>query len=75
MRSPRPSLPVLIGIAVLVAVAVARTAEIRERADGRTGGGHAGARGGARPGFVLGEDDGLDQATKEDFIRAGLSAI
>src|SRR5689334_4565142 len=26
-------------------------------------------------GFVLGEDDGLDHGTKEDFVRAGLSHL
>src|ERR1700760_1859180 len=26
-------------------------------------------------GFVLGDDDGVDEATKEDFIRAGLSHL
>jgi len=75
VRSPRPSLPVLIGIAVLVAVAVARSAEIRERAMAGLGEGMPAREAALARGFVLGEDDGLDQETKEDFIRAGLSHL
>jgi competence protein ComEC len=74
-RSPRPSLPVLIGIAILVAVAIARTGEIRERALSGLGEGMPAREAALARGFVLGEDDGLDQATKEDFIRAGLSHL
>jgi competence protein ComEC len=75
VRSPRPSLPVLIAITVLVAVAVARSAEIRERAMAGLGEGVPSREAALARGFVLGEDDGLDQGTKEDFIRAGLSHL
>ncbi|HVX34539.1 MAG TPA: ComEC/Rec2 family competence protein [Solirubrobacterales bacterium] len=75
MRSPRPSLPVLVGIAVLVAVAIARTAEIRERALAGLGEGMPTREAALARGFVLGEDDGLDAGTKEDFVRAGLSHL
>jgi competence protein ComEC len=75
VRSPRPSLPILIGIAVLVAVAVARSAEIRERAMVGLGEGMPTREAALARGFVLGEDDGLDRRTKEDFIRAGLSHL
>jgi competence protein ComEC len=75
MRSPHPSWPVLIGIAILVAVAVARTAEIRERAMAGLGEGMPAREAALARGFVLGEENGLDQATKEDFIRAGLSHL
>jgi competence protein ComEC len=75
MRSPRPSLPVLIGIAALVAVAVARTGEIRERAEAGLGEGMPAREAALARGFVLGDDDELDPATKEDFIRAGLSHL
>jgi competence protein ComEC len=75
MRSPRLALPVLIGIAVLVAVAVARTGEIRERAEAGLGEGMPAREAALARGFVLGDDDELDPATKEDFIRAGLAHL
>jgi len=75
MRSPRLSLPILIGIAVLVAVAVTRSGEIRERALAGLGEGMPAREAALARGFVLGEDDGLDHGTKEDFIRAGLSHL
>jgi competence protein ComEC len=75
VRSPHPSWPVLIGIAILVAVAVARTAEIRERAMAGLGEGMPARESALARGFVLGEDDGLDQGTKEDFVHAGLSHL
>jgi competence protein ComEC len=75
VRSPRPSLPILIAIAVLVAVAVARSGEIRERAMAGLGEGMPAREAALARGFVLGEDDGLDPGTKEDFIRAGLSHL
>jgi competence protein ComEC len=68
-------LPILIAIAVLVAVAVARSGEIRERAMAGLGEGMPSREAALARGFVLGEDDGLDQGTKEDFIRAGLSHL
>jgi competence protein ComEC len=75
VRSPRPSLPVLIGIAALVAVAVVRSAEIRDRAMAGLGEGMPAREAALARGFVLGEDDELDQRTKEDFVRAGLSHL
>src|ERR1700761_4984419 len=74
MRSPRPSLPVLIGIGLLVAMAVARTSEIRERAEAGLGEGMPRREAALARGFVLGDEE-LDQGTKEDFIRAGLSHL
>src|SRR6201992_4387861 len=74
MRSPRPSLPVLVGIGLLVALAVARTGEIRERAEAGLGGGMPQREAALARGFVLGDEE-LDPATKEDFIRAGLSHL
>jgi competence protein ComEC len=68
-------LPILFGIAVLVAVAVLRTGEIRERAEAGLGEGMPAREAALARGFVLGDDDGLDPATKEDFIRAGLSHL
>jgi competence protein ComEC len=75
MRSPRISLPVLIGIALVVALGVARAGEIRERAEAGLGEGMPPREAALARGFVLGDDDELDQGTKEDFIRAGLSHL
>jgi competence protein ComEC len=75
VSSPRPSFAVLVGIAVLMAVAVARTGEIRERAEAGLGEGMPSREAALARGFVLGGDDGVDPATKEDFIRAGLSHL
>jgi competence protein ComEC len=73
--TPRLSLPVLIGIAVLVAVAISRTGELRARAEAGLGEGMPQREAALARGFVLGDDDGVDEATKEDFIRAGLSHL
>jgi competence protein ComEC len=75
MRSPRISLPVLIGIGLVVALGVARAGEIRERAEAGLGEGMPPREAALARGFVLGDDDELDQGTKEDFIRAGLSHL
>jgi len=75
VRAPRPSLPILIGIAVLVALAVARSGEIRERALVGLGEGMPPREAALARGFVLGEDDGLDRGTEEDFVRSGLSHL
>jgi competence protein ComEC len=74
-RSPHLSLPVLIGIALLVALAVTRAGEIRARAEAGLGEGMPPREAALARGFVLGDDSGLEQATKEDFIRAGLSHL
>jgi competence protein ComEC len=75
VRSPRPPLPVLIGIAVLVAVALARSGEIRERAEDGLARGMPAREAELARGFVLGEDDGIDARTREDFRRSGLSHL
>jgi competence protein ComEC len=72
---PRLPLPVLIGIAVLVAVAISRSDELRERAETGLGEGMPAREAALARGFVLGDDDGVDEETKEDFIRAGLSHL
>jgi competence protein ComEC len=48
---------------------------IRERAMAGLGEGMPAREAALARGFVLGEDDGLDPGTKEDFIRAGLSHL
>ncbi|HEX4670320.1 MAG TPA: ComEC/Rec2 family competence protein [Solirubrobacterales bacterium] len=75
MRSPRPPLPVLIGILALVAIALVRSGEIRERASDGLGRGMPAREGELARGFVLGEDERIDAETKEDFRRSGLSHL
>jgi len=75
VRSGRPSLLVLVGIAALVALALVHRDEIRGRAEGALGGGAPAREAELARGFVLGEDDGVDAATVEDFRRAGLSHL
>ncbi len=75
MRSPRPPLPVLVGIAVLVVLALARSDEIRGRAEAGLGRGMPAREAELARGFVLGEDEGIDPRTEEDFRRAGLSHL
>ncbi len=75
MRSPRPSLPVLIGIVAVVALALARGEQIRERAEAGLGRGMPAREAALARGFVLGQDEQVDEATKEDFRRAGLSHL
>jgi competence protein ComEC len=73
--TPRLSLPVLVGIALLVAFAIVHTDKLRERAEAGLGEGMPAREAALARGFVLGDDDGVDEATKEDFIRAGLSHL
>lgn len=75
MRSPRLSLPVLIGIAVVVALALANSDQIHERASEGLGRGMPPREAELARGFVLGEDDRIDEGTKEDFRRSGLSHL
>jgi competence protein ComEC len=73
--SPRPALPVLVGIVLLVAVALLQSAEIRARAAEGLSRGMPAREAALARGFVLGEDEGVDEATKEDFRRSGLSHL
>ncbi len=75
MRSPRPSLPILIGIVLLTVVAVGRSGEIRERGAEGIGRGMPAREAALARGFVLGEDGEIDEKTAEDFRRAGLSHL
>lgn len=75
MRSPRPSLPVLVGIALVVALALAHSGDIRARASSGLGQGMPSREAELTRGFVLGEDEGIDERTKEDFRRSGLSHL
>jgi competence protein ComEC len=75
VRSPLPSLPVLVGVAVLVLVALANSDQIQDRAADGLGLGMPEREAALARGFVLGEDDEVDGRTKEDFRRAGLSHL
>ncbi|HEX5610744.1 MAG TPA: ComEC/Rec2 family competence protein [Solirubrobacterales bacterium] len=75
MRSPHPPLPILLGIAVLLAVALPRAGEIRERAEDGLGRGMPAREAALARGFVLGQDEQIDAVTKEDFRRSGLAHL
>ncbi|HET8815025.1 MAG TPA: ComEC/Rec2 family competence protein, partial [Solirubrobacterales bacterium] len=68
-------MPVLLGIGVVVVVALARSDEIRERASEGVGRGMPAREAALARGFVLGEDEGVEARTTEDFRRAGLSHL
>ncbi|HEY0318737.1 MAG TPA: ComEC/Rec2 family competence protein [Solirubrobacterales bacterium] len=75
MRSPQPPLPVAIGIAAVVVLAVLHTDELRERAQAGLGRGMPAREAALARGFVLGQEEEIDPKTKEDFRRAGLSHL
>jgi competence protein ComEC len=75
VRSPRPPLPILIGIAALVLVGLVRSDEIRARSEDGLARGMPAREAELARGFVLGEDEGIDARTEEDFRRAGLSHL
>ncbi len=73
--SARPPLLLLLGVAALVALALAHTGEIGARADAALGRGMPDREAELARGFVLGEDDRIDPLTVEDFRRSGLSHL
>jgi competence protein ComEC len=73
--SSRPPLPVLLGILALAAIALANSGEIRQRASAGLGHGVPAREAALARGFVLGEDEGIDSRTEEDFRRAGLAHL
>jgi competence protein ComEC len=75
VRSPRPTLSILFGLALVVALALAHSGEIRQRAADGLGRGMPSREAELARGFVLGEDEGIDAGTKEDFRRSGLSHL
>lgn len=62
-------------VAIAVSLVLSHAGEIRARADAALGRGMPAREAALARGFVLGEDDGVDSATKEDFRRAGLSHL
>ncbi len=75
MASGRPPLPLLLGVALIVGLAIAHTGEIGARADAALGAGMPSREAELARGFVLGEDDRIDPQTVEDFRRSGLSHL
>lgn len=75
MRSARPPRFVMLGIVAVVALALAHRGEIQGRAEAALGKGMPAREAELARGFVLGEDEGIDAGTAEDFRRAGLSHL
>ena len=71
----RPALVLLLGIGAIVALALPRAGEIRERAEEGLGRGMPARETELAKGFVLGADEGIDARTEQDFRRAGLSHL
>lgn len=70
-----PPLPLLVAIAALIAVALAESGEIHARAAAGFGRGMPPREAELARGFVLGDDDEVDESTKEDFRRSGLAHL
>jgi competence protein ComEC len=75
MRAGRVSRLAVVGAAAVVVLALAHRAEIRERAEAALGQGMPPREAALARGFVLGEDEEIDEPTVEDFRRAGLSHL
>jgi competence protein ComEC len=66
---------VVLGILGVVAIALAQSGEIRARASDGLGRGMPAREAALARGFVLGEDEGIDSETEEDFRRSGLAHL
>lgn len=75
MRERRLPLPLLLGVAVAVVLALTHSGEIRARAEAALGRGMPPREAQLARGFVLGEDEGVDETTVEDFRRSGLAHL
>lgn len=75
MTSLRSPLPVLIGILAVAAIALVDSDEIRERSAAGLGRGMPAREAALARGFVLGDDEGVDARTEEDFRRSGLAHL
>jgi competence protein ComEC len=65
----------LLLVALALALALAHSDEIRGRAESALDRGMPAREAALARGFVLGEDEGIDASTTEDFRRAGLSHL
>lgn len=75
MRDGRPPALLLLGIAAVVLLALADVDRIRNRADAALTKGMPAREAELARGFVLGDDEGIDSLTAEDFRRSGLSHL
>jgi competence protein ComEC len=66
---------VVLAVVTAAALALTHTAELRERAEAALSRGMPPREAELARGFVLGEDEGIDPATVDDFRRAGLSHL
>ena len=74
MPGGRLHLPLLLAAAAVV-LALAHSAQIRDRAEAALGRGMPPREAALARGFVLGEDEEVDARTTEDFRRAGLAHL
>jgi competence protein ComEC len=74
-RSGRPSVLIVLGVLLVVALALAHRDAIRSRAEGALARGMPAREAALARGFVLGEEEGIDATTVEEFRRAGLSHL
>jgi competence protein ComEC len=74
-RSPAAAPLLVAGVGLLAALAIDRAPEIRDRASAALGDGMPAREAALARGFVLGQDEGVDAATEDDFRRAGLSHL
>jgi competence protein ComEC len=75
VRASRLRLPVLLGVVAVVGLAVVHRGEIRERSEAGLGRGMPAREAALARGFVLGDTEGIDAKTTEDFRRSGLSHL
>jgi competence protein ComEC len=76
MRREPVALPLLLlGVGLLALLAIARAPEIRDRASRALGEGTPPREAALARGLVLGEDEGIDAVTEEDFRRSGLAHL
>ena len=74
-RDRHPTLPILLGVAAVVAIAFLHMDRIQARAESALGRGMPAREAELARGFVLGQDDGIDPRTVDDFRRSGLSHL
>lgn len=70
-----PALLLLLGVAAVVVLALAHAGRIRAHAEAALGTGMPAREAALARGFVLGDEDGIDAQTTEDFRRSGLAHL